>query len=829
MITLTALTPSLAQVDAGVDYFETYVEPLLTAHCYECHSHEAEKSKGGLVLDSRAGILKGGDSGPAIDVNSPDNSLLITALHYADDDLQMPPDAPLSSDVIEQFREWIEKGAPHSRIGKSVGAEGPDYEELTANHWSLQPVTNPAVPEVKDARWPYGEIDRFVLSQLESASVMPNHDADNATLLRRLHFDLTGLPPTPEEVDAFISLDAAERQAALPKIVDQLLQSPHFGERWGRHWLDVARFAESNGKSRDVLMPHAWRYRNYVFDAFADGMPYDQFITEQIAGDLLPSDSIDDRDRQRIASGFLAVGAKSLTEGNFTMDLVDDQIDVVTQSVLGLTVACARCHDHKFDPIPTADYYALAGIFLSTETRYGYDLRNKKKGEQEVLLALGEDADATIKTLEERKKRIADLTRKSANFAKEIKKATKGLPKDWKQIAKSLDERGIDAPSVNEESEGTLNKAEIDVLHYVNLQSGKKAADAELKAVRAEPAPELDVAMGALDVPADKIRNAKIHIRGEPNNLGDEVDRGFLDCISAADEAKISGDRSGRVEFAAWLTNSNNPLTPRVAANRVWHYLFGRGLVATTNNFGINGKLPTHPELLDFISHRLVHEHDWSLKSLIREIVLSRSYQLSSALNETAYAADPENKLLWRMNRKRIEAEPLRDAILAASGELIRERPEFGSRVAQMGDGEVGRGENTKPLEEPFLWRGAYLPILRTKLDSYLKTFDLPEPSNPSGPRIATNVPAQALWLMNSDFANEQSKRFAERVLNASSDRDERIALAFRLAYARPPTATEARQLVYFLDRPSSGKDDLQRWTSLCQALYAAAEFQYLD
>ncbi len=797
-----------------IDYFETYVEPLLREHCYECHSHEAEKAKGGLVLDSRAGLLTGGDMGPSFVEDKVESSLLLKAIGYGDKDLQMPPDGKLDEAAIAQLTEWIEKGAPHSHEGQLTKDKGPDYPGLIESHWSLQPVTNPEPPAGDGS-----SIDRFVLAKLKAAGLKRREPADDFTLLRRLHFDLIGLPPTEKQMDTFLAASkSVGRETALSYVIDMLLASPAFGERWGRHWLDVARFAESNGKSRDVINPHAWRYRNWVYEAFAANMPYNQFIIEQLAGDLLPYETPEHRDQQLRATGFLAVGAKSLSEGNFEMDLVDDQIDTVSQSMLGLTVACARCHDHKFDPIPTADYYALAGIFRSTETLYGRNLRNKNTPVYEILHVLGEDSQSWVTQAKAREEKIKQLDKSTKDLAAAVKKKQKSLPKNWKARAAKL--ARVEA---GEDGEGE-SEADKKIRAFVELQKEQKAGEAALKKIKADKLPEVDLAMGVTD--AKKIADVAIHVRGEPKNLGEVVERGFLSAVRVENDREIKPGQSGRFELALWIADETNPLTARVMVNRIWQHLFGRGLVPTVDNFGINGEAPSHPELLDHLAHSFMHDHLWSVKDVIRDIVTSQTYQQAGAFDETAFEKDPENRLLWRMSRKRLEAEPFRDAILMTGGNLIQGAPEWGSRVAQIGDGEVGRGENTKPLEEPFLHRGAYLPILRTRLNPFLKTFDLPEPGNPQGERIATNVPAQSLWIMNNPFVIGQAEAAAGRALKTEGDLNAKVRKLIRTALSREPTATELAQAAYYLD---GREEDAARWASYAQALMASAEFRYVN
>ncbi|NNE90862.1 MAG: DUF1553 domain-containing protein [Verrucomicrobiales bacterium] len=800
--------------EEDLDFFNTYVESILRENCYECHSHKAKKSKGGLVLDSRAGLITGGDSGSSIDLDNLSASLLLKAIQYGDEDLQMPPDGKLGGGDIAQLTEWVERGAPHAVEGKLAKEEGPDYAKLIAEHWSFQPVKNPVPPAGNGSA-----IDRFVEHKLSEKNLQRRKPADDLTLLRRLHFDLTGLPPTEPQLNAFLAArESADRETAFNYVIDMLLDSPAFGERWGRHWLDVARYAESNGKSRDVINPHAWRYRDWVYEAIAANMPFNQFIIEQIAGDLLPAEKWEHRDQQVQATGFLAIGAKSFSEGNFEMDLVDDQIDTVTQSMLGLTVACARCHDHKFDPIPTADYYAMAGIFRSTKSKYGRGLRNRNTPEYQLLHVLGPTAEQQIAAAKARDELIAKWDKAVKDTTKKVNALQKKLPKNWK--ARAADLAKVEE---GEDREGEANEDKA-IREFLAAQENLKVARENLKTAKTRQLPKMNFAMGVED--AEKLEDTKIHIRGEPGNLGESVPRGFLSGLNFHGAPEPNRAQSGRLELALWIAHENNPLTARVMANRIWQHLFGRGLVPTVDNFGVNGEAPSHPGLLDHLAHTFMHDHLWSVKDLIRDIVRSETYRQASEFDEAAYEIDPENRLLWRMNRKRLEAEPFRDAILMTGGNLEIAPPKWGSRVAQIGNGEVGRGENRVPLEEPFLHRGAYLPILRTDLDPFLKTFDLPEPSQPQGERIATNVPAQSLWIMNNPFVVGQAESAAKRLLESGEpDTSARVRKLFRIALSREPSKAELSRAAAFFEK----EENLQRWTTFAHALIASAEFRYVD
>lgn len=831
---------------AGLQFFEKRIRPVLVKHCYECHSAESNEVKGGLWVDTREAIRAGGDSGPAVVPGRPNDGLLLDALRY--ESFEMPPAGKLPDRVIADFTRWIRMGAPDPRARRKPVKPEPDASDDKTDLWSLQPIDNPNPPAVRNGDWPRTGVDRFILARLEKKGLAPVGDAAPLTLLRRVHFDLVGLPPTPEDVAAFERDHSPEAYAA---VVDGLLASPRFGERWGRHWMDVARYGESNGRSRDVLMPHAWRYRDYVIDAVNNDVPYDRFITEQIAGDLLPADDANERDRLKVATGFLAVGSKTLVGGTMQMDLVDEQIDTTSKAVLGLTAACARCHDHKFDPIPTRDYYALAGIFLSTETLYGGGLKRKKDlaGQSQQLVVLGENATTKIAEIQKQQKELAGIAKRQKTLANQQKKLQKRLPKDWQARLKELRRNQADAGE-GDVASGTSGKnasakkaadrgavrRDKQILDYAKLAREIRELRERADDLKKSGPDSLEFAIGVRD--AGKPRDAQIHIRGEANNKGDRVDRGFVSAIDIDEVSQVDSSSSGRLDLARWMTHADNPLTARVAVNRVWLHLFGRGIVPTVDNFGNNGKEPTHPHLLDHLAHRFI-QSGWSRKQLIRELVLSRTYRLSSELNEANFAADPDNRLYWRAVRRRLEAEAIRDAMLAASGRL-RTTPPDASPVAEIGDGEVGRGINMKPLKEPFPHRSVYLPILRGIIPEMLKVFDFPEPSNVKGRRDETNVPAQSLFLMNSPFVIRQAEVMATRVIESSSEPADRVERAFLLCYGRRPDAAETNRAVEFLtnkdpQRAPSNKTETKpvsehsRWTTFCHALLASAEFRYID
>jgi len=797
---------------AGLEFFEARIRPVLVNHCYECHSTESKEAKGGLLLDTREAIRRGGDSGHAVVPGSVADSLIINALNY--DDFEMPPAGPLSAEVVADFKRWIISGAPDPREG-ATAPSGPIIQ-VTRDLWSLKPIQRAASPQVKDAAWPADDLDRFVLAKLEEKNLQPAADADPLTLVRRVYFDLVGLPPPAETVAQFEKTDN-DFSVAYAALVDKLLASPQFGERWGRHWLDVARFAESNGRDRDVIYHEAWRYRQYVIDAVNADMPYDRFVTEQVAGDLLPSDSPAEHDRLTIATGFLAVGTKALSgaQDERRMDLVDEQIDVTTRAVLGLTVACARCHDHKFDPIPTKNYYALAGIFRSTETLYGPGIINGtgKNGPKPFNQNLQELS--TIAPVDEREveRQIGKLTEaRDAAFQEQRK---------WLALIKEADAKGN-----KPDAEVSANRKK-----YLTEQQRLEAQIETLKKME----PERDYAMAVRD--GKKPNDCPVHVRGDVKTLGEVVPRGFVDVVPASMKHKVGREQSGRRELAAWLVDPANPLTPRVAANRIWMHLMGDGIVGTPDNFGSMGEKPTHPELLDYLAAEF-RDGGWSTKQLVRKIVLSRTYRLSSTADEALLAADESNELLGRHNVRRVDAESLRDALLAVSGKLDL-TPPAKSLVAELAGTEVGRNVDENVLRREFNHRSVYLPILRSLVPEVLKVFDFAEPSIVVGKRSVTTVPTQALFFLNSPYVILQADLTAERLLNdVKSDDAARVEAAYLSAVARRPTPEERKQAVEFVSAFGYGlksqfADDAARsrkaWSAFCQALFASAEFRYVQ
>ncbi len=710
---------------------------LRVEHCYQCHSAAAKTVEAGLWLDSRPGVLRGGESGPAVVAGEPDRSRLIRAVRYDDPSLQMPPGGKLPPEAIAALEQWVRLGVPDPRSeSEAVALRKRQALDEARQFWSLQPVRSPPLPAVSDTSWPHNEIDYFILAGLEARGLRPLAAADRYTLVRRATFDLLGLPPDPADVEAFVA-DPRPLNVAFADVVERLLASPHYGERWGRHWMDLVRYADTAGDNSDYPVPQLYLYRNYVIDSFNADKPYDQFLREQIAGDLLPADSPQQRNEQIIATGYIALARRF---GSIVKDYpqhltIEDTIDNLGRTVLGLSVACARCHDHKFDCISREDYYGLYGIFESTRYPFpGIELDKK--------------------------------------------------PRDLVPLAPVGDTPGDLAYAVAE---------------------GR---------------------------PAD----ARLHRRGDPKDLGDVVPRKFLDVLGGQHLPPEAAGSSGRLHLARWLTDPANPLTPRVMVNRIWQYHFGAGLVRTPSDFGVRGTPPTHPELLDFLAYRFMAD-GWSLKQMHRLIMASRTYQLASADDPHNLARDPDNHACWRYPRRRLDAESLRDAVLAISGRLDRSMMRQPHPFPPV---ESWNFTQHHPFREtyPSHRRSVYLMTGRLVTQPYFATFDGPDRNVTTPQRDQSVTSLQALFLLNDPFVHEQAAAFAERLLREQPDDDARLRWAFALALGRPPRDEERQAAEEFFARLRAvlgdGASDpaaLQRqlWESFARVLFRTNEFLYVD
>ena len=683
LLTLVAMTcvPMYAEQLSPdeLKFFEAKIRPVLIRECYGCHSNQSGNVRGGLRLDTRELMLIGGSSGPAVVPGDVEESLLFNAIVH--EDFVMPPKRKLSDSIIDDFRTWIEMGAPDprtnqiSQIQSSITEE--DIAKARDTFWAYQAPEKHEPPSVENEAWPETPIDRFILADLEQAGIEPARDAEAYKVLRRLCFDLIGLPPTPQQVEYFESKWKTNPDQAIDHVVDNLLRYEQFGERWGRHWLDVARFAESTGREVNQTYPHAWRYRDYVIDSFNADKPFNQFVMEQVAGDLLPAKSDDDWASNLVATTFLAMGPKNLNERNrvqFAADQIDEQIDATTRVFLGTSVACARCHDHKFDAIPQTDYYALAGIFANSTTYWGsppsefgtFSTAQAKRNSSLLLLPIDDPNpyDPTYSA-----KELADLRSEITTT-----------------MAEASQSRRDRATGKIDAQEATRNR----------LRTANRLSELSTKlAVVDENGNPHSYCMGVQE--KGEPFNVRLLVRGEIDQPAQMVSRGFPQVL-CPESVSIEDGSSGRLEFANWLGSDENPLTARVMVNRIWQHMIGQGIVTSTENFGVTGQSPSHPELLDYLAVEFM-ESGWSVKSLIRQIASSRVYRMSTAYDAHHHEYDPDNALLWRANPRRLDAEAIRDAMLSISGEIDLERPR-GSEVAKAGYVRVRDGALGDPREK---------------------------------------------------------------------------------------------------------------------------------
>ena len=859
------------------DFFTRQVLPILERRCFECHSHAAPSAKGGLYLDSQSGWELGGNSGPAIVPGEPDASLLIRAVRHTDEDLRMPPKGGrLSGEQVAILERWVGMGAPDPRRTEPESSEGEP-------HWAFKPVVKPAVPAVRDPRWARTAVDRFVQRRLEDQGMRPSPRADKSVLVRRLYYDLIGLAPTFEEIERFENDRSPD---AFDRLVDRLLASPRYGERWARHWLDISRYADTKGYlfEEERRFPYSYTYRDYVVDAFNRDLPYDRFVQEQLAADLLDRQG----DPQPLAGmGYLTLGRRFLNNAH---DIIDDRIDVVTRGLMGLTVSCARCHDHKYDPIPTADYYSLYGVFASsqepsdrpvlafnpdspayrefqaergrrqkewddyriTQQRGAISQARKQTGDYlQVLFDARKENRSELENLVRKRKLGPVIAFRWLDFMKDRTERSDPVFGPWLAAVKAVDDsRSVPETleawlAASESGEPELNPAvaaelakgipeDIPALAklYGELFSGIEAewleaagerealADPAREALRqalyregAPPKIALGEATQLLDVPTQqKIRRLKreldglpathpgaparamsledkrrpvdpvVFVRGLAHNRGDQVPRQFLALIEGGNrEPFVQG--SGRLELARAIVAPDNPLTARVIVNRLWRHHFGQGLVDTPSDFGTRAKPPSHPELLDFLAARLM-EDGWSLKGIHRLILRSSIWQQTSRTEPWMTERDPDNRWLSRMNRRRLELEPLRDTMLQVAGKL---------------DLTMG-GKPVEIAEPPYTpRRSIYGFIERQNLPGLFRTFDLASPDTSSPGRFETTVPQQALFLLNSPFVTELAGNLAAKVIRETADESEAITALFRTVLQRSPTRQERERSRLFL------------------------------
>ena len=715
------------------DFFETKIRPLLSNNCFACHSQKAKtkgKLKAGLYLDSYKGLINGGDSGSIISPGKPDQSRIVEAILYKNEDMAMPPKGKLPEEQIALMRQWVEMGAPWPGSDNEVVAEAVnnnepyDWEKFRNEHWSFKKIQSPNPPQIKDDSWSKTPIDKFIFSRLKENGLAPNENAPQRTLIRRAYLNLIGIPPTPSQVNDFLNDKSPE---AFTKVIDELLKSEHYGERWARHWLDVARYSDGHGGFGDnKALPQAWRFRDWVVNALNSDMPYDLFVKKQIAGDLL-------EDKDPIPTGFFVVGPTYNSDGGdpeakaqALAETLSDRVDTFSRAFLGLTAACARCHNHKFDPITTHDYYSLAGIFKNT--------RN-------VDAPVGDKNQ--IETHNSWKRAIDELNKNVNQF---LDSESKRLSVNRKEVEKKLpDESKTKLSGIRTEIE-QLKKSEPPKPGNAHVLAESGSADMH------------------------------VALRGDLRKKGEIAPRSFIEIIEGKDRNKYSNG-SGRIELSNSVVAPTNPLTARVIVNRIWGWHFGQGLVRTPSNFGTIGEKPSHPLLLDWLAFNFIKE-GWSIKKLHKVILTSSTWQMSSSYNKEKFDKDGDNKMLWRYSPRKLEVESWRDTLLAVTGELDK-------KIGGSPDGEILNSKR-RTLYATISRTGD-----RFQSDAFLRLFDFPAAVSTSSKRSSSVVPQQYLFMMNSPFMTARAKYLGKQLFDSSNNTKTIIESAYQKLYSRPPDNNE--------------------------------------
>jgi hypothetical protein len=923
LLAFVMVSRAAAETDPStLEFFESKVRPLLVEHCYQCHSEAAARAgklKGGLLLDTREGVQKGGDSGRVVIAGNPEESLLVRAVRHTDASLEMPPKKRLSPAEVAALERWVALGIPDPREGKAAGKRVIDLE-AERRGWAFQPPVKHDPPAVSDPGWPRKPHDAFVLAALDRKKLHPVRPASRRDLIRRATFDLTGLPPTPAEIEAF---EKDPSPGAFARVVDRLLDSPHYGERWGRYWLDVARYADDQGNSFLTPSPTAFHYRDWVVKAFNEDLPYDDFIRLQIAGDLLPG-PVADYPARLAGLGFQGVGPQfrkgAAGEAKAKADELEDRVDTLSRGILGLTVSCARCHDHKFDPIPTRDYYSLAAAYhgaqwparmmaapavVEAHAKWARELAAEKdkvkKWSGARSAALGRDALPKSAAYALAASRVVVLRHHKLPLDEAALAKQEGLhPYFLKRWAAALSGAenppllaGLCAAVARAKDQGRIVpdetlREQVDSLQTLTLAAlaalaaseappaadGKKPAplaaghDRVLKALwKDAKAPffiaetdlggllddsakkELAALQAGVDAVADREppsgplmpsvqgggQAMRVFVRGNPENLGEPAPPGFLQALRPPGEPTAKDSSFTRLELAEALADPRNPLTARVFVNRVWHYHFGRGIVATLSNFGKLGSPPSHPELLDSLTVRFI-EAGWSMKWLHREIMLSATYQLSSDPDAANLASDPGNVLLWRMSPRRLDIEAWRDSLLSIAGllDLRVGGPSIDQTTPALkevaGFNFFTRMNGMEADSPDGRRRTLYAIISRYAPNPTLTLFDFPEPNVTSDQRNFTTVPQQQLFVLNSPFMMEVSRAFARRLETSAPKDNDRLQIAWMLAYGRVPEERETAAALAFLQTPAQPEpgDQLNRWEQLAHALLSSNEAAFL-
>jgi hypothetical protein len=926
LLTLSVAASAVAygQTPEQLDYFEKNVRPVLVSNCQPCHNAKTKSS--GLDLSTAAGFVAGGAGGALIARDQPESSHILKAIGY-EDSLKMPPMGKLKTEQIEALTNWVKMGAPWPGAEMNAAVVAPPKKEFTneqKSFWAFQAVKDPSVPKVKDANWVKTPVDAFILAKLEEKGLKPAPPATKTALLRRATFDLTGLPPTGPEIDDFLADNSPK---AFEKVVDRLLASPRYGERWGRHWLDVARYADSTGNDEDHRYPYAWRYRDYVIGAFNNDLPYDQFVREQIAGDLLPPGENETFNaRGMVATGFLALGAKALAQVDkkkMLYDVWDEQVDVTSRAFLGMTMACARCHDHKFDPILTKDYYSMVGMFASTRSFEKANqgvaslLYRPLLSEQDFKVYQAHQAKVALVNLQAEDLIDAEVQKSAERNAARVAEymlAARSVSADGGNAKTVAKEKGLDAAQLNKwvklltakPEKGSTEKPFLDEWEAATPETAASVAETYQKryqdaladyfksvarthantrkkldagdpvkenikldgkdafynavfakngpltisprdreklltdaqweqvytirgqanALKKAGPPEPDMADA---VSEDKSVQQKVLMRGDYNNPGEDAPRAVPAILARVEAPPSAFNGSGRLEVANWIASPANPMTARVMVNRLWMWHYGEGIVGTPDNFGKMGARPTHPELLDYLASRFV-EGGWSVKKMQRMMLLSNAYQMSTDADEKTMAADPENGLISRFNRQRLDVEEIRDGMLAIDGTL--DSTMGGTLQKGFGTDSENSSGRLSLNPETVKRRTVYLPLRRSNLPTLLNLYDFGDATTVNGKRALTNVAPQALFMMNSEFVTERAKNVTQELLADKNlnDRD-RMRQMFLKALDRMPQPDEVDAAFTYMNhfKEKFHADDIAAWQSFFHILLTSNEFIYLE
>lgn len=800
-----------------IEFFENEVRPILDVNCMECHGKDPDRLGGGLALVSRRSILDGGDSGSAVELDDPADSLLLDAINYGE--YEMPPSGKLTAQEIETIAKWVHQGMPWpvesaEDVVESEGHGVPQVTNETKAFWSFQPVQAVTPPQVQDEGWCANDIDRYVLSRLEKAGLKPAGQASREDLIRRAYYDLTGLPPTVAQVQSFVEDDSPD---AYERLIDELLASPHYGEKWGRHWLDVVRYAESNSFERDGTKPFVWRYRDYVIRSFNDDKPYDQFLIEQLAGDELEDPTRD----EIIATAYYRLGQWDDEPADPQQALYDDLDDILattTQGMMGLTVNCARCHDHKIDPIPQKDYYQMLSFFRNVR-RYG--VRSPDSVEAASITTVKRRVAPAQQEVDDYEKRLADAKRRKDEIVDLVKEGFEPVEHDEFQyernherlVRKRLDSRVISGEQFQQFWHG----------HH------------DLMRLKRNP-PTVEQVL-CVSEHGSEVSETHLLIRGNANVPGEKVVPGFVSVLSPPQPTITvpkDGQTSGRrLAFAKWVADESHPLTARVMVNRIWQHHFGRGIVRSSNDFGFQGDRPTHPQLLDHLATRFV-DGGWKLKSLHREIMLSRTYQMSNDYRQDAFELDPLNQLFWRFDMRRLTAEEVRDSILAVNGRLNVEKM-YGPSVFTKLSAEVLAGQSIpgagwgNSSEEDQRRRSIYIHVKRSLRVPILDSFDVADTDFTCPVRFNTTQPTQALGLLNSEFTHVEAEEFAKVIEGEHAGLRQQILGVLARVTQREPSPVDVDEGVALVEKwREEGMSERKSLKYYCLLAFNLNEFVFV-